>query len=57
MTEWKTIDSAPKDGSNWLEDTEQYLNQCCQCGEFFYGYKRRVVCRACTLPAPPEDVT
>jgi len=35
----------PKDFS--LENGN-YQNICCECGAFFYGHKRRVVCRKCS---------
>jgi hypothetical protein len=36
---------------NWIEDypheNGNYVNKCIQCGEFFLGHKRRVICREC----------
>ena len=36
---------------NWTEDYElengNYTNYCCMCNQYFYGYKRRVVCKEC----------
>jgi hypothetical protein len=41
-----------KDGRNWTEDFEdengQYINKCVQCGHYFLGHKRRVVCKKCS---------
>jgi hypothetical protein len=36
---------------NWIEDYKngenQYICKCSDCGEYFYGYKRRTICRQC----------
>jgi hypothetical protein len=36
---------------NWTEDFQHengnYQCKCCNCGEFFIGHKRRVVCKVC----------
>jgi len=36
---------------NWTEDSEHengsYQCKCCECGEFFIGHKRRVICKVC----------
>lgn len=45
---------------DWSEDFSDengnYMNKCCVCKEFFFGYKRRVVCKKCkkktTVPFP-----
>lgn len=46
------------DRRNWPEDfgheNGDYQNQCVHCGQFFIGYKRRVVCRVCAAPEPVQ---
>jgi phage tail sheath gpL-like len=41
------------DRRNWPEDfpdeNGNYQNQCVECGNFFIGYKRRVVCKLCAI--------
>jgi len=36
---------------DWSEDFSlengNYLNKCIKCNEFFYGYKRRCICKLC----------
>lgn len=36
---------------NWTEDAQyengNYMNQCSACGNRFFGYKRRVICKVC----------
>jgi len=36
---------------NWTEDYElengNYICRCSLCKEYFYGYKRRVICKEC----------
>jgi ribosomal protein S27AE len=42
--------------ADWPEDhaheNGDYRNQCCHCGEFFYGHKRRVTCKRCAFAVP-----
>jgi len=37
---------------NWTEDYKyengNYLCKCCQCDEYFYGHKRRPLCKECS---------
>lgn len=52
---------------DWEEDFEHengnYSNRCMECKLYFYGYKRRVICKKCSTPdwvelakrRPPED--
>jgi len=36
---------------NWTEDYKlengNYINRCCKCEEYFYGHKRRYICKEC----------
>lgn len=47
----------PPSPRNWTEDFEHengcYENQCIKCDQFFFGYKRRVVCKECSNKVCP----
>ena len=44
---------------NWTEDypheNGNYVNKCKECGEFFFGHKRRVICKECQSPAKAHN--
>jgi hypothetical protein len=47
-------------GRDWVEDfgheNGNYLCQCKSgCGQMFFGYKRRVICKQCATPKEPRD--
>jgi hypothetical protein len=43
-------------GFSWPEDfaheNGNYQCLCCHCGVIFYGHKRRVTCKRCSLAVP-----
>ena len=58
------MDMIPNDNSpkNWTEDYQhengKYICHCVKCDEYFFGYKRRVVCKECATlshPTLPSD--
>jgi len=44
------IDPLPSFNSpkNYPEDKDQYICKCFSCGDDFWGYKRRLVCKECS---------
>jgi hypothetical protein len=50
-----------EDSRNWTEDypheNGNYQNLCYTCNRFFYGHKRRVICRDCTTAAASRATT
>ena len=58
------MDMIPNHNSpkNWTEDYQhengKYICHCVKCDEYFFGYKRRVVCKECATlshPTLPSD--
>jgi hypothetical protein len=56
----ETLDYSPYD---WPEDfpheNGNYMNKCCDCGETFFGHKRRMICKFCHefLAQNPEIIS
>jgi len=53
----KIVIASPRD---WTEDAThengQYQCRCTSCGQMFIGHKRRVTCKVCATPTPPDDM-
>ncbi len=46
-------------GRDWVEDFSHengnYQNKCMDCGLYFYGHKRRVVCKICDVKVVDDN--
>jgi len=44
MPEMDAPENYPED---YHLENGNYVNACIKCGKYFYGYKRRVICKVC----------
>lgn len=51
-------DERKQDAGDWQEDLEHengdYQNRCIECGDTFFGHKRRMICKKCSPPSNAE---